>query len=105
MLADPVVERFQQLVRVDQQDRRLVAGGDGQRLPPEGQVAGVDPDRGEALLGGDAGEHVEQRALAHPARSVHEEHAGTAQRLPEHRDLLVATGEGAPPQLPQGVSE
>jgi hypothetical protein len=91
----PVVDRFQALVRVDEQHRTRL-GRDGQWVRPEPQMPGVDPDRRPALLSRHVGERAEQAALADPARPVHEDDARCGQRRPEQRDLGVPSHERLP---------
>jgi hypothetical protein len=52
-------------------------------------MPGIHANRGTADVHRDVREHVEQGALAHPARSVHEQQAGIIQRGPEQPDFTV----------------
>ena len=116
--AEPLVERSQMLVSVDEEhdaptrpgsDRATVVG-DHQRLGTRAEDAlrsgahlpAVDAHDARLRAGGDRRILIQQRALAHPSGSVEEEDpsewAVLVEGLPEEVELGHATDEVAPPE-------
>lgn len=112
-LAEPLVHGAQPLVAVHQQDHSLAkrrkdltaVSGYLQnvcKMSQKGvrsacQISAVDSDHGDARITSDRRVLIEQRALAHPARAIHEQHPqpriSLVERRPKEAQFSHATDE------------